>query len=269
LLPNASSPGDVAGAVVVTTTIAGATGAVSAMAIHMWSHFRETGEFVFDLTSSMNGALAGLVGITAGCGFVEPWAGIVIGGIAGIIYIASSNLLLRLRIDDAVNGIPVHFFCGSWGLLAVGFFASPGRLQAAMGSSSHVGLFYSFGNGGANGTLLLCQFLAFLFILGWTLVLMLPFFWLMNGLGWLRVDMVEEIAGLDASYKHATQEDHEELKEKILEEYRAHKDSSAESATRTSNQLGRISTQSCSRNRYASTGSQHSVEGEDITDTEA
>jgi Amt family ammonium transporter len=228
----------------------------------MWSHHRQTGEVIFDLSSSMNGALAGLVGITAGCGFVEPWAGVIVGGIAGIIYLLSSDLLLRFKIDDAVNGIPVHFFCGMWGLLAVGFLASPGRLEAAMGNRNHVGLFYSFGSGGADATLLLCQFLAALFIIGWTLCLMYPFFVLMNALGWLRVNMVEEIAGLDASYKHATQEDHEELKEKILEEYRALKESSGEGGTRTS-----ADQQSRTRSRHSRSAGHSNVEMDDATDT--
>lgn len=213
----------------------------------------------------MNGALAGLVAITAGCGFVEPWAGVVIGGIAGNIYLLSSALLLRLKVDDAVNGIPVHFFSGMWGMLAVGFLASPGRLQAAMGNSNHVGLFYSFGNGGADATLLLCQFLAVLFILGWTSCLMCPFFVLMNALGWLRATMVEEIVGLDASYKHATQEDHEQLKEKILEEYRALKESTGDAETRTSSdKLAKGNSQNGNRSRHSTAASRNDDEMEDI-----
>eukprot|EP00978_Attheya_sp_CCMP212_P044147 scaffold301986_cov59-Attheya_sp.AAC.1 len=73
----------------------------------------------------MNGALAGLVGITAGCAVVTPWASIIIGIIAGWVYIAFSKFLIKMKIDDAVDAIPVHFANGMWGCIAVGLFAEP------------------------------------------------------------------------------------------------------------------------------------------------
>lgn len=228
LFPNAPSTGSVGGAAAASTTLSGAAGAIGALLLQMQLQFQLTGETVFDLTSSMNGSLAGLVAITAGSGFVEPWAAILIGVAAGALYVGASNLLIHLRIDDAVDGIPVHCFSGMWGLLAVGLLASPDKLEAAFGKSKHAGFFYSLGSGNADATLLLNQFLAILFILGWTIGMMTPFFWSLSKMNWLRSDMVEEIAGLDASYKHATQEDHEELKEKIIQEYRLHKNESLE-----------------------------------------
>lgn len=170
---------------------------------------------------------------------VEPWAAVLIGAIAGWTYLLSSSWLLKLRLDDAVDGIPVHMFCGIWGLLATGLLASPNRMLDAFANDDHVGFFYSLGEGTADATLLLNQFLEILFILGWSVGLMLPFFLWLNYVNWLRADALEEIAGLDASYKHATQEDHEELKKSIMKEYRKHKASHASqsSATRDTEDL--------------------------------
>ena len=79
---------------------------------------------IVDLGKVCNGMLAGLVGITAGCAVVAPWAAIVIGGIAGVLLIwAESFVENRLKIDDPVGASSVHGVCGLWGLLAVGIFA--------------------------------------------------------------------------------------------------------------------------------------------------
>ena len=82
----------------------------------------------------MNGALGGLVAITANCSVVEPWAAVIIGIIAGWVYVFSSKLLVALKIDDAVDAIPVHLFNGMWGCIATGVFASPRFVRAAYGS---------------------------------------------------------------------------------------------------------------------------------------
>lgn len=70
---------------------------------------------------------------------VEPWAAFVIGVIAGWVYLAASFLLVRLKIDDAVDAIPVHFGGGMWGVLSVGLFTAPGRLDTAFGMTENVG----------------------------------------------------------------------------------------------------------------------------------
>ena len=69
-------------------------------------HF--TGEVSFNLQYAMNGCLSGLVSITAGCSVVESWASIVIGLVAGFLYYTFSKFLVKKRIDDAVDAIPVH-----------------------------------------------------------------------------------------------------------------------------------------------------------------
>jgi Amt family ammonium transporter len=161
---------------------------------------RYTGEPYFDIKYAMNGSLCGLVAITGGCGVVEPWAAVVTGFFAGMFYVGGSRLLLSLRLDDAVDAIPVHMFSGTWGLICVGLFASTERLEDVYSRSDHPGLFYSFAAGKPDGTLLACQIIGMLFIIGWVMVIMLPFFVWLDWKGWFRSDPLEEIVGLDTSY---------------------------------------------------------------------
>ncbi len=128
---------------------------------------------------------------------IEPWAAVVIGMIGGVVYLISSTLLLKFRIDDAVEAIPVHLGPGIWGLISVGLFASPRRLEVIYGHSDHPGWFYSFTHGGSDATLLGVNLIGLLFILAWVLATMLPFFLVLSYLGWFRTDSLEEIIGLD------------------------------------------------------------------------
>ena len=86
------------------------------------------------------------------------------------------------------------------GLIAVGLFAAPQRMEDAIGHSEHVGLFYSFSHTGADAVLLACQIVGMLFICGWVMFMMLPFFVWLDWRGWFRSDPLEEIVGLDTSY---------------------------------------------------------------------
>lgn len=86
------------------------------------------------------------------------------------------------------------------GLIAVGLLAAPRRLEDAIGNSEHVGFFYSFNNGGADAVLLAAQIVGTLFIIGWVMLVMLPFFVWLDWRGWFRSDPLEEIVGLDTSY---------------------------------------------------------------------
>lgn len=136
----------------------------------------------------MNGCLSGLVAITAGCSVVESWASIVIGLVAGALYLACSKLLVRWRIDDAVDAIPVHMVNGMWGSVAVGLFAEPTLLADLYprAGPTHAGWFYSWGRGSADATLLACQVVGILFVIGWVLCTMAPFFWMLHYFGFLR-----------------------------------------------------------------------------------
>ena len=75
---------------------------------------------------SLNGILAGLVGITAGADVISPMGSIIVGLLAGIIVVFAVITIDRLKLDDPVGAISVHLICGVWGTLAVGIF-SPGH----------------------------------------------------------------------------------------------------------------------------------------------
>jgi len=196
LLLGADDSGKVGALAAVNTSLAAASGCVSSLFTELFLNERRTGEYNFDLSKAMNGALAALVAITAPCGTVENWAAVGIGFIAGLIYLAGSKFLIRIRLDDAVDAIPVHMFNGVWGMIATGLLSTPKKLMDAYGTDEHVGWFYSFDD----FTLLGNQLLAVGFILTWVVVMMLPFFITLNMLGWFRSDSLEELVGLDLSY---------------------------------------------------------------------
>ena len=104
--------------VFVTTSLAAATGVIGAMAAS-WGIQRKP-----DLSMILNGALAGLVGITAGADVVSVNAAMLIGFIAGLIVVGSVLLIDRRHLDDPVGAVSVHLVCGVWGTLAVGIFSA-------------------------------------------------------------------------------------------------------------------------------------------------
>jgi Amt family ammonium transporter len=85
-----------------------------------------------DLTMALNGALAGLVSITAEPLTPEPWQAVLIGGVGGLIVVLSIVGLDKMRIDDPVGAISVHGTCGMWGLLAVVFTNGDATLAAQL-----------------------------------------------------------------------------------------------------------------------------------------
>jgi len=192
----ANKAADVIGLCAVTTTIAAAAGCVSSMATDTMLEYMKTGEVSYDLESAMNGCLAGLVAITAGCSVIKPWVSFIVGIIGGWVYIGASKLLIKLRIDDVVNAIPVHMANGIWGVIAVGLFSDK-ELQAKAGYEiEHVGLF----NTGGSLVLLGIEIIQILFILGWVSVTMIPFFVVLRVCGMFRADALEEEVGLDESH---------------------------------------------------------------------
>jgi len=184
----------------VTTTLAAASGAVSAMFVDSILDSIQTGEISYDLSMAMNGCLSGLVAITAGCSVVAPWASILIGAIGGVVYLAFSKLLVKLKIDDAVDAIPVHFANGIWGVLATGLFANATYMAPAGYNVDHEGWFYSWGKGSGDANLLLAQFTCIVWIIGWVTCLMFPFFYVLNKANMFRVDAIEEEVGMDISH---------------------------------------------------------------------
>ncbi len=104
--------------VLVTTSLAAAAGIMGAM-ITTWVVHKHP-----DASMVLNGALAGLVGITAGADVVSVTSAIIIGLIAGLIVVFSVEIIDRAKLDDPVGAISVHLTCGIWGTLAVGIFSS-------------------------------------------------------------------------------------------------------------------------------------------------
>ena len=129
----------------------------------------------WDTTAAMNGCLTGLVSITAGCATVEPWCAFIIGIVGGWIYLSASALILRLKIDDAVDAIPVHLFGGAWGLIAAGLFSNERRMATAAYATDNLGWFYEWGRGSGNFTLMGVQLVSLLFVFGWTSCIFTPF----------------------------------------------------------------------------------------------
>ncbi len=109
------------GPIALTTTLSAAFAACTALAI-TWIVGKP------DVGMTANGALAGLVGITAGCAAVDNWAACVIGVCAGALVVASVRFFDRIKIDDPVGAISVHGVCGAFGTIAVGLFAAEGGL---------------------------------------------------------------------------------------------------------------------------------------------
>lgn len=206
--------------------MAGAGGGVSALFTNLWLEERRTGEPSFNLVMCMNGALSGLVSITGACALVEPWAALLIGIVAGWIYIFSSGFLISQRIDDAVDAVPVHLFNGIWGILSCGLLASPRKLELTYENADHAGWFYSLGRGSFDARLLACQVVLVLFVLGWTFFTMFPFFVWLNYRGWLRADSLEELVGLDISYHGGmTTKSGSGVKREYVDAYNRHKGS--------------------------------------------
>jgi Amt family ammonium transporter len=173
----------------INTLMAGAAGGVAAMT-YAWL-FGPTKKP--DPGMSVNGTLAGLVAITAPCAFVDSWAAVVIGLIAGLIVCWATVLLEKLKIDDPVGAVPVHFFNGLWGVLAVGIFANGNPETAAWNGveTAVTGILY----GGT--TQIFAQLAEIGSIVVFAFGLSYVFFKILAALKLLRVSRDVELQGLD------------------------------------------------------------------------
>jgi len=162
--------------IAVTTNLAAAAGAVMAMIVS-WIKYGKA-----DVSMTLNGALAGLVGITAGTAAVGNLSAVIIGAIAGMIVIYSVEFFDKLQIDDPVGAVSVHGVCGAFGTLAVGIFATDGGLLFGGGIS-----------------LLITQLIGVLAVFFWAFGLGFVLFKAIDGLIGLRVSKEDEIEGLDYS----------------------------------------------------------------------
>jgi Amt family ammonium transporter len=172
------------GFVALNTNLAAGAGAVAALLIS-WLVLGKS-----DVPTILNGALAGLVAITASCAFVNTWAAVVIGFIAGILVFYSARFFEKKKIDDPIYALSVHGAAGIWGTLSTGFFATP-----ELASVGLPGLFY-----GGGFTQLGVQLMgvvtagAYAFVVSFVLLLICK-----KVLKGLRVTEEEEIMGLDVS----------------------------------------------------------------------
>lgn len=185
----------------VTTTLSAAGGCVSTLAILLALRYFTTGHVVWDVIGAGNGALAGLVGITAACSVVEPWAAIIIGLVSGLVYVIASAFVAHvIKVDDPLDAIAVHAFCGAWGLIAAAGFADQDLLRQAGYNfiNSHPDAYGYFMGG--DGRLLITAITGIVAICGWVLGHMFPFFFVTRILGLLRVPAAEEQQGLDVSH---------------------------------------------------------------------
>jgi len=153
--------------IAVNTTLAAAAGAVAAMAVtRLLAHSHKV-----SLSMLLNGALAGLVGITANCDSVTNIEAIIIGVVAGILVVYGNILLEKLKIDDSVGAWPVHGLCGLWGGIATGIFGAHALGVQVLGS---------------------------IVISIWAFATMYILFTVLKKLGYLRVTREHELAGLDS-----------------------------------------------------------------------
>jgi ammonium transporter, Amt family len=172
--------------VAVNTNLAAAAGIIGATVGSMIM-FR-----TLDVSQMGNGAIAGLVAITAPCAFVDPWAAVVIGLFAGLIVPPLVVAVDKIKIDDPVGALPVHGMAGIWGTLACGLFATEERATAlAVGEG---GLFYT-----GSGSQLWVQFYGVLATIGFTFTASLIVFLAVKYTVGLRVSEEEELRGLDIS----------------------------------------------------------------------
>ncbi len=173
--------------IAVNTNLAAAAGALSALMFMKLKHGK------WDIGMTLNGVLAGLVGITAPCAWVEAWAAVVIGFISGILVCLGVLILDKLHIDDPVGAFPVHGINGIWGLISVGIFADGtyGNYTTAL---PHVtGLLYGGGMGQLISQLISAGVCIVWAALGGWIIFALAKV-LFNG---IRVSREEEIEGVD------------------------------------------------------------------------
>ena len=170
-----------AGKVFVNTNLAAAIATCVTMAF-TWIKYGKP-----DVSMSLNGSLAGLVAITAGCDAVSPIGAAIIGAVAGILIVLGVEFIDKvLKIDDPVGAVGVHCVNGAFGTLAVGLLAD--------GSTTDKGLFY-----GGGLKLLGTQALGVVCVAAWVAVTMIVTFTVIKKTMGLRASAEEEILGMDAT----------------------------------------------------------------------
>ncbi|MER2078112.1 ammonium transporter [Psychrobacillus psychrotolerans] len=172
------------GYVALNTTLAAGAGAVAATLIS-WVVLGKS-----DIPTILNGALAGLVAITASCAFVDVWASVVIGLIAGVLVFYSARFFEKRKVDDPIYALSVHGAAGVWGTLSTGFFATP-----ELASVGKPGLFYGGGFDQLGVQLMgVVSCGLFAFVVSYAILFIMK-----KVMGGIRVTEEEELMGLDMS----------------------------------------------------------------------
>jgi Amt family ammonium transporter len=169
--------------VALVTMMAAAAGVLAAIATAYWK------TRAVDIGMAGNGAIGALVAITAGSGYVEPWAGVIIGALAGVI-VPLGVYAIDKRIDDPVGALTAHGLCGVWGTLACGIFTSP-RL-AEFNAVGDPGLLYT-----GSFHQILIQLLGVVTVFAFVFSVSFATFYAIKKTYGLRVSAEEEEAGLD------------------------------------------------------------------------
>ena len=172
--------------VALTTNIAAAAGGLGGVIVS-WLVIKKP-----DLSMTLNGVVAALVAVTAACGFVAPWAAILIGFVAGAIAVVGVLAVERARIDDPIGAVAVHGMAGVWGTLATGIFAVPAlaeNLATGTGGLWYTGSFDQLGT----------QALGLVAVGAFTFTASFAALWLMKMTFGIRVEPEVETAGLDVS----------------------------------------------------------------------
>ncbi len=168
--------------IIVTTTVAAAAGALAATAVAWWQLGKP------DVGMTINGALAGLVGITAACAFVSVGSSLVIGAIAGAMVVYGVLFFDKIHVDDPVGALAVHGMGGIFGTIAVGLFAQDKFMPGTTGD----GLFF-----GGGATLLLHQLTGIAAVGAAVFVVSLGAWLAIKAIMGVRVSEEEEMEGLD------------------------------------------------------------------------
>jgi Amt family ammonium transporter len=174
------------GYVALTTNLAAAAGGLGGICV-AWLVLRKP-----DVSMMLNGVLAALVAITAACGFVTPWAAVLIGFVAAGVAVVAVPLVERLGIDDPIGAVAVHGLAGVWGTLATGLFALP-ALAATVGVGRG-GLLYT-----GSPYQLGVQALGLVAVGAFTFTASFGSLWALNRLWGIRVEPHVETAGLDVA----------------------------------------------------------------------
>lgn len=170
--------------IILNTMLAASFGGMVASVCHYW-HKR-----FIDVGFVLNGVIAGLVAITAGCHLVSPVAASLIGIIAGIVVYFGTLWIARLKIDDALGVVPAHLFAGIWGTLAVALFADLTLLDNGLSRLQQFNI----------------QLLGVVCIGAYSLVVSFVCLWIINRFIDLRVSPEDEVRGMNVSEHHASTE---------------------------------------------------------------